>query len=412
MRNRRSHLSTKGLAIGIAVVLATAGLAACSSDSSNGEDSSTESTPYEPGTRSTAMSHPASPVISAMSYRTAGNKTLLVTPVSSVKGSDKDTLQATVNVYSSIRAQQAARKPIYSKTVTIKAGTNDKAEFELPNQTVSAIRKNNPTIGNQLVVVRVTQKVDGDADGHAEGTLNSRSSYHDSQISKAGETIDLTIGTNVAGVNVATIPIMCMYNDSGSDFAPLNATLAAQGDYVSSSIEADGDLFESPTYNGPAWDEIVSELTGDAAVDTVRLILSALSPVNVAIQAVADIVSLGIKDCDSQASIFQIAAAQPSNGNTTSQGYVASEQTSNGILTTGTALSWQQNMEEQGGAVWQTSVSDQYLQQMVNASSDNGLSLAGTPTEVGTWTLNTSWTFMINEGGSSSIPNGCDDQGC
>ncbi len=204
-----------------------------------------------------------------------------------------------------------------------------------------------------------------------------------------------------------------MYSDSGSDFAPLNTTLSEAGMYVSSSIEADGDVIDEPAYNGPDWADVSKTLTaGDVTVQTANLILGSFDPIEAAIGAVVDILAAAAENCDSQASIFAIAAAAQSTGASTSQGYVASEQTSNGILTTQAALGWQQNMENIGGAVWQTSISDQYLQQMANASGDDGLSLAGTPTDVGTLTTSSSWTFMINAGGSSSIPDGCDDKLC
>jgi len=92
--------------------------------------------------------------------------------------------------------------------------------------------------------------VDGDGDGNPEGSLHTRTSYHDAQVRTAGETVSLTIATDVAGVNVVTNPVMCMYQDSGSDFGPLTTTLVDAGDYVSSSIEADGSVFDSPEYGG------------------------------------------------------------------------------------------------------------------------------------------------------------------
>jgi len=134
----------------------------------------------------------------------------------------------------------------------------------------------------------------------------------------------------------------------------------------------------------------------------------------VALQAVAEIISLGIDDCDSQASVFQVIAAAPAapEAPSTSQSYVASEQTSNGLLSTTTALAWQTNMQNQGGTVWQETVSNNILTQMSQANADNGLSVAATNQGVGTLTTSSTWTFTIQQGGTSSIPNGCDDKGC
>lgn len=408
--NHRS--TTSFIAVTMTVALAAVGLSACSSTSSEPTDSPAPTTSYQPGTRSTAQSHPANPVISKLTYVTKGNSNTVVAPITTSPGGSKDEASATVIVYPTMTSRQRMPKPIYVKKQAIEVGKSVNAQFVLPPKIMSIVNKNNPVVSDQLVEVSVSQRVDGDSDGTFEGSLNARTSYHDSQVHTAGETVDLTIGTNVANVNVATTPIICMYNDSSSNFAPLNASLANAGDYVSSSIEADGDLFDSPQYGGPPWSEITTALVGDAAIDIARAIVGALSGVNIAIQAVIDIISIGVDDCESQASIFQVTAASPTSGDTTNQAYVASEQTSNGLLSAQTALQWQLNMQEQGGTVWQESISNQYLQQMAGASTDNGLSVAATNNSVGDLTLSSSWTFMIDQGGTSSIPNGCDDKGC
>ena len=69
-------------------------------------------------------------------------------------------------------------------------------------------------------------------------------------------------------------------------------------------------------------------------------------------------------------------------------------------------------MQAQGGTVWQETVSNKYLAQATAASVDNGLSIEATNQSVGDLTTSSTWTFMINQGGTSSIPNGCDDKGC
>lgn len=402
-----------GLTAAMGLVAAATGCASSNSEQTPASGSPPAPTAsYQPGTKSTAALHPPNPVITKMSYRTRDGQTSVLVPVTTQAGSAKDEVTATVTVYPNLNSRQRPAEPIYTSSVKVEAGDNKVVELPLSPEATAAVSAAAPGVADQLVAVSVVQKVDGDADGVAEGTLNSRSSYHDSQVSTAGETVNLTITTTVPGVNVATIPMLCMYNDSDSNFAPLTTTLSAAGDYVSASIEADGDAFESPQYGGPPWSQIASELTTDAGVDTARLILGALDPVNIAIQGILDIISVGVDDCDTQASIFQVTAAQQSSGNSTSQGYVASEQTSNGLLSAATAQAWQQNMQNQGGTVWQTGVSNQYLQQAANASVDAGLSIAATNQEVGTLTTSSSWTFTINEGGTSSIPNGCDDRGC
>lgn len=393
---------------GIAVVtLTAAGLGACSSNSSSSD--ATAAPAYQPGTKSTAQSHPPNPVINKMSYRKVNGVTNLVVPVSTVAGSEKDTAKVTLNVYPNVTSQQKLPKSIFTVSAPVATGENQEALLPIPANVLKAVRKGNSVAASQGIIVDVAQSVDGDADGTVEGTVNGHANYQSSQVDDAGETVNLTIGTNVAGVNVVTTPVVCMYSGG---FSALNTTLAASGNYVSSSIEADGDIFESPSYNGIAWDTILSELSGDAVVDIARAIAGALGPVNIAVQALIDALSLATDNCDSQASIFQTLAASPSTGDVTSQAYVASEQTSNGLLSVATASQWQANMQAQGGTVWQETVSNQYLAQAAAASVDSGLSIAATNQGVGDLTTSSTWTFMINQGGTSSIPNGCDDKGC
>lgn len=395
-------------AAGIAVLtLAAAGLGACSSTSGSNEPSSAPS--YQPGTKSTATSHPPNPVINKMSYRKVNGVTNLVVPVSTVAGSDKDTAKATLNVYPNLKSQQTLPKSIYTVSAAVPTGDNKEVLLPVPASVLKAVGKTSSVSASQGMVVDIAQSVDGDGDGTPEGTVNGHANYQSSQVVDAGETVNLTIGTNVAGVNVSTTPMVCMYSGG---FSALTTTLAAAGNYVSSSIEADGDIFDSPTYGGPAWSTILSEVSVDAAVDIARAIAGALGPVNIAVQALIDTLSLATDDCDSQASIFQTIAAAPATGDLTSQAYVASEQTSNGLLSASTASQWQANMQAQGGTVWQETVSNKYLQQAAAASVDSGLSIEATDQGVGDLTTSSTWTFMINQGGTSSIPNGCDDKGC
>lgn len=417
MTATRFSTTRRWLALGLGVVLA-ATTVACGSDdagtaSAPDDGSSTPST-YVPGTRSTATNRPADPVIGKLVYDTIDGATSVVATVTTSPGSDADTATATVAVFPDRASRQRPSPPIYTATQQLAIGENQQVTLPLSDEAIGLLRTLDQSVADQLVVVSVQHLVDGDADGNPEGSLNTRTSFHDAQVRTAGETVGLTISTDVAGVNVVTNPVMCMYQDSGSDFGPLTTTLVDAGDYVSSSIEADGSVFDSPEYGGPPWNDIIAKITEDAAVDTVRLLLDALSPVNVALQAVAEIISLGIDDCDSQASVFQVIAAAPgvTSAPTTSQSYVASEQTSNGLLSTTTALTWQTNMQNQGGTVWQETVSNNILTQMSQANADNGLSIAATNQGVGTLTTSSTWTFTIQEGGASSIPNGCDDRGC
>lgn len=417
MTATRYSSTRRGLTLGLALVLATTSLA-CSSDdtdtvSSPDNGSSTEAT-YVPGTRSTATNRPANPVIGKLVYDTVGATTSVVATITTTAGSDEDEVTATVAVYPDLTSRQRPPAPVYTASATVATGENQEVSLPLSAEALALLSTVEPNVADQLVVVGVQHVVDGDGDGNPEGSLHTRTSYHDAQVRTAGETVSLTIATDVAGVNVVTNPVMCMYQDSGSDFGPLTTTLVDAGDYVSSSIEADGSVFDSPEYGGPPWNDIIAKITEDSAVDTVRLLLDALSPVNVALQAVAEIISLGIDDCDSQASVFQVLAAAPTapEAPSTSQSYVASEQTSNGLLSTTTALAWQTNMQEQGDTVWQETVSNNILTQLSGANADNGLSIAATNQSVGTLTTSSSWTFTIQQGGTSSIPNGCDDRGC
>jgi hypothetical protein len=344
-----------------------------------------------------------------MSYRNVNGVTNLVVPVSTVAGSDNDTAKATLNVYTNLTSQQRLPKPIYTVTAPVATGDNQEVLLPVPAKVLKSVRKSNSVAASQGIVVDVSQAVDGDGDGTPEGTVNGHANFQSSQVQDAGETVNLTIGTSIPGVNVVTVPMVCMYSGG---FSALNGTLADAGSYVSSSIEADGDIFESPSYSGPAWNEILSELSGDAAVDIARALAGALGPVNIAVQALIDVLSLATDNCDSQASIFQVLAAASATGDATSQAYVASEQTSNGLLSAATASQWQANMQAKGGTVWQETVSNQYLAQAANASVDRGLSIEATNQGVGDLTLSSTWVFMINQGGASSIPNGCDDKGC
>ncbi|MFZ4670163.1 MAG: hypothetical protein ACOYML_12740 [Microthrixaceae bacterium] len=411
-------------AVMVTVGLLSAMLASCSSsdDSAPSAGPTTSTTApvvatYQPGTRSTAEIHPPNPVITRMTYRTEGDVTSVVANVTTQAGSPKDQVQATVAVFPNLDSRQVPPAPVFTESVPVETGENREVVLPLSAEALAVIAQAAPGIGDQLVQVSVNQRVDGDGDGTPEGSLNTRSSYHDSQVRKAGETVNLTIGTSVPGVNVQTIPTVCMYNSSDSNFAPLNTTLVNAGDYVSSSIEADGSIFDSPQYGGPPWDQIAEEITKNAAVDVVRLILGALSPVNVAVQGIVDVLELGLEDCDVQASIFTvIAAAQNASSSgqsqTTSQAYVASEQTSNGLLSAGTASAWQTNSQNEGGTVWQETQSNAYLAQAAAASQDAGLSIAATNQGVGDLTTSSTWTFTINAGGTSSIPDGCDDRLC
>lgn len=403
--------------IGIAAItFVAAGLGACSSNSSSGASSSESapSTPYTPGTKATAQSHPPNPVISKMTYKTAKGKTTVTVPVTTVAGSSKDTATATVVVYPNLNSRERPPKPIYTASAPLETGDNKQVVLPISDAALKVIRKSTPAVGDQLLAVSISQKVDGDGDGNPEGTLNARSSYHDSLVKKAGETVNLTIGSSVTGpVNLVTTPVLCMYNDSSSDFAALNTTLSGAGQFISSSIEADGDIGSSPQYGGPPWSTIASELATDVTVDGLRALLGALEPVSIAYQAIIDFIFTVVDDCESQASIFSVQASSQQTGGLTSQAYVASEQTSNGLLTAQTAASWQANAQEsQGGTVWQASVTTPYLQQAAAGSVDSGLSIAATNQHVGWFTLSSDWTFMINQGGTSSIPNGCDDKGC
>lgn len=408
MARNRKNVGVKVAATVAAASVVALGLGACGA-SNTSSDSGTGTVPYLPGDKSSATSHPPNPVISKMSYRKVDGVTNLVVPISTVAGSDKDTATATLNVYADLKSQQRLPKPIYTISKPVELGDNKEALLPVPADVLAAVGKSKSPAASQGIVVNVAQSVDGDANGTPEGTVNAHANYQSSQVEPAGETVNLTIGTNVANVNIATIPVVCMYSGG---FSALNTNLATEGNYVSSSIEADGDIFDSPQYGGPAWSEIVSELSGDAVVDIARAIAGALGPVNIAVQALIDALSLATENCDSQASIFQVLAASPTTGDTTSQAYVASEQTSNGLLSAATANSWQANMQAQGGTVWQETVSNKYLAQATAASVDNGLSIEATNQSVGDLTTSSTWTFMINQGGTSSIPNGCDDKGC
>ncbi len=420
---QRSFRRSSGIVVVIA--LATVGLSACTDDSaapggagqSTGSSTPVATVAYEPGTRSTATNRPANPILTRMAYRTDAGGTSVVANVTAAPGGPRDRVTATLEVFPSLDSRQRPPTPIAVETRPVTAGENQEVVLPIPPEALAVLDGVEQSVADQLVVVSVAHVVDGDADGNPEGSLHARSSYHDAQVRAAGETVALTIATDVAGVNVTTVPIVCMYQDSDSNFAPLTTTLVDAGDYVSSSIEADGSIFDSPTYGGPPWAQIESSLTADAAVDVARLILGALSPVNIASQAIVDVISLGIDDCDTQASVFSVlAAAQVADAQgqsqTTSQAYVASEQTSNGLLSAATALAWQENSQEEGGTVWQETVSNQYLAQAAQSSADQGLSIAATNQSVGTLTTSSAWTFTIQQGGTSSIPNGCDDRGC
>ena len=411
-------------AVVVTVGLLSALLASCSS-SDDGAPSAGPTTStmapvvatYQPGTRSTAEVHPPNPVITRMSYLTEGDVTSVVANVTTQAGSAKDQVLATVSVFPNLDSRQAPPTPVFTESVPVETGENREVVVPLSADALAVIAQAAPGMGDQLVQLSVQQQVDGDGDGTPEGSLNARTSYHDSQVRRAGETVNLTIGTSVPGINVQTIPTVCMYNSSDSNFAPLTTTLVNAGDYVSSSIEADGSIFDSPQYGGPPWDQIAEDITKNAAVDVVRLILGALSPVNVAVQGIVDVLELGLEDCDVQASIFTVvAAAQNADSSgqsqTTSQAYVASEQTSNGLLSAAAASAWQTNAQNEGGTVWQETESNQYLAQAAAASQDAGLSIAATNQGVGDLTTSSTWTFMINEGGTSSIPDGCDDRLC
>jgi hypothetical protein len=401
------------------------GLAACTDDSAaptgseagGGSAAPSTTVTYEPGTRSTASNRPANPVLTRMAYRTDAGGTSVVANVTTSPSGPRDQVTATLEVFPNLDSRQRPPTPIAVERRPVPGGENQEVVLPIPPAALEALDGVEQTVADQLVVVSVAHVVDGDADGNPEGSLHARSSYHDAQVRTAGETVALTITTDVAGVNVTTVPVLCMYQDSGSNFAPLTTTLVDAGDYVSSSIEADGSIFDSPVYGGPPWEQIASALTVDTAVDVARLILDTLSRVNVAVQALIDLISLATEDCDAQASIFSVLAAAQApgaggQGQTTSQAYVASEQTSNGLLSAQTALAWQENSQEEGGTVWQETVSNQYLTQAAQSSADQGLSIAATNQSVGTLTTSSAWTFTIQQGGTSSIPNGCDDRGC
>ncbi len=429
MHSRRMSSGARFAALVVTAGLLSASLGACSSSSDDsaptgGASTGSASTTtvaapgvYQPGTRSTAAVHPPNPVITRMTYRTEGDVTSVVANVTTQAGSPKDQVQATVAVFPNLDSRQVPPAPVFTESVPVETGENREVVLPLSAEALAVIARAAPGIGDQLVQVSVQQRVDGDGDGTPEGSLNTRSSYHDSQVRKAGETVNLTIGTSVPAVNVQTIPTVCMDNSSDSNFAPLTTTLVNAGDYVSSSIEADGSIFDSPQYGGPPWDQIAEDITKNAAVDVVRLILGALSPVNVAVQGIVDVLELGLEDCDVQASIFTVIAAAENasssgQSQTTSQAYVASEQTSNGLLSAGTASAWQTNSQNEGGTVWQETQSNAYLAQAAAASQDAGLSIAATNQGVGDLTTSSNWTFTINAGGTSSIPDGCDDRLC
>lgn len=418
MSQPATDLRRRALGLLVAAGLLAAGAAACTQDTPGTGSGSATSAGFRPGGRTTAANRPADPVVTRMTYRTEPGGSSVVANVTTTPAGPRDQVTATLLVFPNLESRQRPPQPIVTEARPVAAGENQEVVLPIPPDALALLDGVEQSVADQLVVVGVRHLVDGDADGNPEGALHARTSYHDAQVRTAGETVSLTIATDVPGVNVTTIPIVCMYQDSGSDFAALTTTLADAGDYVSSSIEADGSIFDSPTYGGPPWSQIEADVTADAAVDVVRLILSAFSPVNVAIQAIVDIISLGIDDCDSQASVFHVLAAAQAAGSdggsqTTSQAYVASEQTSNGLLSAATALTWQENSQDaEGGTVWQESVSNQYLTQAAQASSDQGLSIAATNQSVGDLTTSSSWTFTIQQGGTSSIPNGCDDRGC
>ncbi len=410
------------LAIAVIAALLAGGLASCTTEEAatppddSGPATST-TTGFQPGTRTTAANRPPNPVVTRAAYRTDAAGTSVVANITTLPAGPRDQVTATLLVFPGLESRQRPPVPIVSESRPVATGDNQEVVLPIPPEALVALERVEPGVADQLVVVGVRHLVDGDGDSNPEGALHTRTSYHDAQVRTAGETVSLTISTDVPAVNVVTIPVVCMYQDSGSDFDALTTTLVDAGDYVSSSIEADGSIFDSPTYGGPPWSQIGTDVTVDAAVDIARLILSAFNPVSVAIQAIVDVLSLGIDDCDSQASIFHVLAAAQAAGpdggsQTTSQAYVASEQTSNGLLDAATALAWQTNAQSEGGTVWQTSVSDQYLTQAAQASSDQGLSIAATNQGVGTLTTSSTWTFTIQQGGTSSIPNGCDDRGC
>ncbi len=414
--DRRRH---RVLGLVAVVGLLASGLAACTSDepAGSGDDATSTTAAYRPGTRSTATNRPPDPVVTRVAYRTDASGSSVVANVTTTPAGPRDQVTATLQILPSLESRQRPPAPIVTETRPVAAGENQEVVLPIPPEALATLEGVERSVADQLVLVGVRHEVDGDADGNPEGALHTRTSYHDAQVRTAGETVSLTIATDVPGVNVTTVPVVCMYQDGSSDFGALTTTLADAGDYVSSSIEADGSIFDSPTYGGPPWSQIESDLTVDAVVDVARLVLSALSPVNLALQAIVDTLSLGIEDCDTQASVFQVLAAAQAPGSdggaqTTSQAYVASEQTSNGLLSAATALTWQTNAQSEGGTVWQETVSDQYLTQAAQASSDQGLSIAATNQAVGSLTTSSTWTFTIQQGGTSSIPNGCDDRGC
>ena len=418
MSHPATDLRRRVLGLLVAAGLLAAGAAACTQDTPGAGSGPDTSAGFQPGGRTTAANRPADPVVTRMTYRTEPGGSSVVANVTTTPAGPRDQVTATLLVFPNLESRQRPPQPIVTEARTVAAGENQEVVLPIPSDALAVLDGVEQSVADQLVVVGVRHLVDGDADGNPEGALHARTSYHDAQVRTAGETVSLTIATDVPGVNVTTIPIVCMYQDSGSDFSALTTTLVDAGDYVSSSIEADGSIFDSPTYGGPPWSQIEADVTADAAVDVARLILSAFSPVNVAIQAIVDVISLGIDDCDSQASVFHVLAAAQAAGSdggsqTTSQAYVASEQTSNGLLSAATALTWQENSQDaEGGTVWQESVSNQYLTQAAQASSDQGLSIAATNQSVGDLTTSSSWTFTIQQGGTSSIPNGCDDRGC